>query len=505
MPALRRLFRDPDASARGRVRRRHRQPSPALRRRRRPAERLRRSHSGLRQRDRRRSASARRRRDAVLRLQRQQLPARGTGSRRRTADGGRWRHRRTRRSPQRSPTSARWRRERSSRELAFAHRSTDRVRGEERVRATLVVPCCKQATPPPQLTGALDLVEAALARCRIGPPEGGPRGADRGVRRQPDESDSDPDRNEAVATLARRAGELRDEIRLLLRAGDADYVYFVEFRGRGIFLRAAPVDVSAIVRELLLDRMRTTVLTSATLTVDGTFEYIRKRLGDQGRGRRSACRRSSISRSRPSCISRGACRIRGRADFALAAGREVVEILKRTRGRAFVLFTSYATMRDVLGDRRDGARLSDLRAGLGAAHAAAEAVPRDAARGAVCHVQLLAGSRRRRRGAELRHHRQAAVRLAVPIRSPRRGSMPSASAAAMPFGEYQVPLAILALQQGLGRLIRHRQDRGVLAVLDPRLRTKGYGRRFHRVVPAGAGGAGFRARSRPFFALRPMA
>ena len=52
-----------------------------------------------------------------------------------------------------------------------------------------------------------------------------------------------------------------------------------------------------------------------------------------------------------------------------------------------------------------------------------------------------------------------------------------------PFGEYQVPLAILALQQGLGRLIRHRQDRGVLAVLDPRLRTKGYGRRFIGSLP----------------------
>ena len=52
-----------------------------------------------------------------------------------------------------------------------------------------------------------------------------------------------------------------------------------------------------------------------------------------------------------------------------------------------------------------------------------------------------------------------------------------------PFAEYQVPLAILALQQGLGRLIRHRQDRGVLAVLDPRLRTKGYGRRFNASLP----------------------
>jgi ATP-dependent DNA helicase DinG len=52
-----------------------------------------------------------------------------------------------------------------------------------------------------------------------------------------------------------------------------------------------------------------------------------------------------------------------------------------------------------------------------------------------------------------------------------------------PFGEYQVPLAILTLQQGLGRLIRHRRDRGVLAVLDPRLRTMGYGRRFLASLP----------------------
>jgi ATP-dependent DNA helicase DinG len=51
------------------------------------------------------------------------------------------------------------------------------------------------------------------------------------------------------------------------------------------------------------------------------------------------------------------------------------------------------------------------------------------------------------------------------------------------FAEYQIPLAILALQQGLGRLIRHRQDRGVLAVLDPRLRTMGYGRRFLASLP----------------------
>ena len=52
-----------------------------------------------------------------------------------------------------------------------------------------------------------------------------------------------------------------------------------------------------------------------------------------------------------------------------------------------------------------------------------------------------------------------------------------------PFADYQVPLAILTLQQGLGRLIRHRRDRGVLAILDPRLRTKAYGHRFLASLP----------------------
>ena len=66
------------------------------------------------------------------------------------------------------------------------------------------------------------------------------------------------------------------------------------------------------------------------------------------------------------------------------------------------------------------------------------------------------------------------------------------------FGEYQIPLAILALQQGLGRLIRHRQDRGVLAILDPRLRTMGYGRAVPGVAARGAGDAGLDAIDRFF-------
>ncbi len=97
--------------------------------------------------------------------------------------------------------------------------------------------------------------------------------------------------------LSRRAVELRDHLKFLLRAGDADYVYFLEIRGRGVVLRAAPIDVSAIIREVLLDRMQATILTSATLTVDGSFDYVTTRLGIVGHERAGS--RTMAFRIRP--------------------------------------------------------------------------------------------------------------------------------------------------------------------------------------------------------------
>ena len=92
--------------------------------------------------------------------------------------------------------------------------------------------------------------------------------------------------------------------------------------------------------------MHTTVLTSATLTVDGTFDYIRSRLGighaDQVR------LPSEFDFTRQAILYLPQRMPDPRSEnFAVAASREVIQILKRTRGRAFVLFTSYATMRAV--------------------------------------------------------------------------------------------------------------------------------------------------------------
>ncbi|MBZ5556110.1 MAG: ATP-dependent DNA helicase [Acidobacteriia bacterium] len=367
-------------------------------------------------------------------------------------------------------------------ELAFAHRGSGpaRFKNEERVRAS-VESLGETRDAAAHLTGALDVLQATLALVRLKPDptyeEGAGETSDRGVRLQPDPEAAEEQRE----SLERRAGEIRDELRFMLRAGDDQYVYFVEFRGRGVFLRASPIDVSTIVREVLFDRMHTTVLTSATLAVDGTFEYIRARLGI----REAAEVRlpSEFDYAHQALLYLPPRMPDPRSDdFALAAGREVIEILRRTRGRAFVLFTSYATMRAVQAIAEMALDYPILAQGT---------APRSLLLNqfrATPHSVLFATSSFWQ-GVDVVGEALSCVIIdKLPFASP-GDPITAARIEAIrerggdPFGEYQVPLAILALQQGLGRLIRHRRDRGVLAVLDPRLRTKGYGRRFVASLP----------------------
>ena len=287
---------------------------------------------------------------------------------------------------------------------------------------------------------------------------------------------------EDVLAIGRRAGELRNDVGFLSRADDEGFVFYLERRGRGTFLRASPIDVADIVRELLLDRMEATVLTSATLSVDGSFEYIRSRLGI----RRAEERRL---RSEFDYASQAILYLPKRIpdprspQFVAAAGREVIEILKRTRGRAFVLFTSYANLRQVHQLAASELEFPILVQGT----APRTALLREFK--LTPHAVLFATSSFWQ-GVDVVGEALSCVIIdklpfaspGDPITSARIEAINARGGSA--FGEYQIPLAILALQQGLGRLIRHRQDRGVLAILDPRLRTMGYGRRFLASLPA---------------------
>jgi ATP-dependent DNA helicase DinG len=239
--------------------------------------------------------------------------------------------------------------------------------------------------------------------------------------------------------------------------------------------------VSGIVRELLFEKMKTTVLTSATLTVDGHFGYIRERLGIGSAAELKLPSEFDFSTQAILYLPRRMPDPRS-ADFALAAGRQVVEILKRTKGRAFVLFTSYAALRAVQA-------IAEL--ALDYPIFVQGTAPRSQllSRFRQTPHSVLFATSSFWQGVDVVGDALSCVIVdKLPFASP-GDPITSARIDAIrarggePFEDYQVPLAILALQQGLGRLIRHRSDRGVLAVLDPRLRTKGYGRRFIDSLP----------------------
>jgi ATP-dependent DNA helicase DinG len=291
----------------------------------------------------------------------------------------------------------------------------------------------------------------------------------------------DDDVGEDALSLGRRAGEVRDDLQLLLAASDASYVYFVEMRGRGVFLRAAPIDVAAIVQEQLFARMRATILTSATLSVDDSFTYVRGRLGIEDARELRVHSEFDFARQALLYLPRRMPPPKV-SEYADAVAFQVQSIVQRTSGRAFILFTSYAMMQAVYECILGTVPYPLLLQGT-----APRSVLLTQFRTTPNAVLLATSSFWQ--GVDVVGEQLSCVVIdklpfaspGDPITAARIEAITAAGGDA--FNEYQVPLAILALLQGLGRLIRHRNDRGVLAVLDPRLKTMGYGRRFLESLP----------------------
>ena len=341
-----------------------------------------------------------------------------------------------------------------------------RTGGEERVRVTPGALADVQDAGE-TLLGVLDGLQAALQLLKDAP--------------TPEASAVRPAVLDGLLAMAARAEAVRRDLAFLLRASDPDFVFFLEARGRGLFLRAAPIDVSRIARERIFDLFSGVVLTSATIAVEGSFQYVKERLGIARAAERRLASEFDYASQAVLYLPRRMPAPR-HPQFADAVASECLEILRRTEGRAFVLFTSYAVLRKVE---------PTLRASLPYPVLVQGSAPRSALIGQfrrTPHAVLLATSSFWQ-GVDVAGEQLSCVIIdKLPFASPAdpitAARMDALSAQGRdPFGEYQVPLAVLTLLQGLGRLIRHRSDRGVLAILDPRLRTMGYGRRFLASLP----------------------
>jgi ATP-dependent DNA helicase DinG len=328
------------------------------------------------------------------------------------------------------------------------------------------------------LAGALEGLEATLALAAK-PPSNDSN--DPNDSNDSNDSNGSNDSNELASSIRRRAGELRSDLRFLMKADDPEFVYYVEARGRGIFIRASPIDVSRTVRDALFNRFRSVVLTSATLAVDGAFSYVKGRLGLRDAEEVLVPSEFDFRTQALLYLPRRMPPPKS-PNFPEAAARETIELLKRSRGRAFVLFTSYAVLRTVQQFVEMALDFPILVQG-----SAPRSVLIDQFRSTPNAVLLATSSFWQ--GVDVVGDALSCVIIdKLPFASP-GDPVVSARIDALTadggdaFADYQVPLAILALQQGLGRLIRHRTDRGVLAILDPRLKTMGYGRRFLASLP----------------------
>jgi ATP-dependent DNA helicase DinG len=284
-----------------------------------------------------------------------------------------------------------------------------------------------------------------------------------------------------VNPLFRRCREMAQRLAYWSKGDDRSVVYWVERRGRGCFLQSTPIDVSSILEEKLFDKLDTVILTSATLAVGGNFEFTEQRLGI--RHTRSLVVPSHFEYRKQALLYVAQHLPDPRTPaFPKSASEEVTRILRHSRGRAFVLFTSYQQMRLVYDRVSLDIDYPTLLQGTGPRSALLDEFRRTP------HCVLFATSSFWQ-GVDVQGDQLSCVIIdKLPFAVP---SDPVVEArierirddGGNPFYEYQIPQAALALKQGFGRLIRSKTDRGVLALLDNRITKQRYGQVFFDSLP----------------------
>ena len=281
--------------------------------------------------------------------------------------------------------------------------------------------------------------------------------------------------------LVTRAREIIRRLEFWMESGNKAYVYWIERRGRRTFLQATPIDVSQVLDLRLFDAIDTVVLTSATLAVAGGFEYTQQRLGLRNARTLIVPSHFDYAKQALLYVPQSLPDPRSPA-FASAAAREIIELLNHSRGRAFVLFTSYQQMRVVYDRVSLEVPYQTLLQGTGPRSALLEEFR------ATPNAVLFATSSFWQ-GVDVPGEQLSCVIIdKLPFAVPSDPVVEARIAAIRseggePFHQYQIPQAAIALKQGFGRLIRSRSDRGVLVLLDNRITKTRYGRIFFESLP----------------------
>jgi ATP-dependent DNA helicase DinG len=276
--------------------------------------------------------------------------------------------------------------------------------------------------------------------------------------------------------------ETVEHINRFLGEDDRTYVRWIEKRGEAALL-VSVIDVGEHLQQLVFSRMKTVILTSATLTVGGEFDFFQDRF----------CLSSEIiSGCIPSpfdyknhmlVLIPSDLPFPDQPGFTERVSRCTADLIEVTGGRAFVLFTSHRMMNEVYElVKRTGPGSILLKQGEASRRFLLERFKNDTG-------SVLFGTESFWEGVDAPGRTLECVILTrLPFRVPtepviRARSQRIREQGGDPFPEYQLPLAVIKLKQGIGRLIRNTTDRGIIAIFDRRVVTKSYGRSFLDSLP----------------------
>jgi ATP-dependent DNA helicase DinG len=283
--------------------------------------------------------------------------------------------------------------------------------------------------------------------------------------------------------LLRRIRQTRFDLEFILTQAEKNYVYWIEKRGRGIFLRASPIDVSALLQEKLFDKTETIILTSATLASNGKFDFIKERLGLDETKTETLIAPSSFDYAKQAVIYIPKAMPDPRSpQYNEMAAMEIVKILGITQGYAFVLCTSNHAMNALY-------EMVSMRVNYPCFVQGSMSKTGILERFKKTKNAVLFATSSFWQGVDVQGEQLSCVIIdKLPFAVPTDPIVAARTKfidenGGNSFFDYSVPSAVITLKQGIGRLIRSRADKGVIALLDTRLRTKNYGKDFLNSLP----------------------